>query len=175
MAGPFLVPFWAGKKEQEKIMNAKELLILNFEEVRRRSIKVWKSISEENLYWKPDPGAMSCIEMIRHVLESENIYHHIILHHGGHGDNESPLTGNPYTTIDDELKNAQPYREKFLKMVHSFSLKELDEVYITRKEKKQHRKLGDYLLRVAYHESVHTGQLLDYLRTLKAQRANIWD
>ncbi len=156
-------------------MNAKEVLILNFEEVRRRSIKIWTSISEEDLFWKPDPGAMSCFEMIRHVLESENIYHHIILHRGALGNYESPLTGNPYTTVDDELKNAQPYREKFLKMVHSFSLKELEEVYITRKEKKQHRKLGDYLLRMAYHESVHTGQLLDYLRTLNAPRPAIWD
>src|SRR6185369_17196902 len=104
-------------------MNAKELLILNFEEVRRRSIKVWKNISEENLFWKPDPGAMSSIEMICHVMESENIYHQIILHSGALCNYESPLTGNPYTTIDDELRNAQPYREKFLKMVHSFSLK----------------------------------------------------
>ncbi|MBK7556986.1 MAG: DinB family protein [Chitinophagaceae bacterium] len=156
-------------------MNAKELLILNFEEVRRRSIKVWKNISEEDLFWKPDPQAMTCIEMIRHVLESENIYHHIILHRGTIGDYESPLTGNPFTAVDDELKNAQPFREKFLKMVHSFSLQELDEEYIIRKEKNQKRKLGDYLLRVAYHESVHAGQLLSYLRTLNAPRAAIWD
>jgi len=108
-------------------------------------------------------------------MESENIYHHIILHRGELGDYESPLTGNPYVSIEDELKQAQPYREKFLKMVHAFSQKDLDEVYITRKEKKQHRRLGDYLLRVAYHESVHTGQLLDYLRTLKVARADIWD
>lgn len=156
-------------------MNAKELLLLNFEEVRRRSIKVWKSISEDDLYWRPDPDAMSCFEMIRHVLESENIYHHIIINRGVLGDYISPLAGNPYTSLEDELKNAQPYREKFLKMVHALSLKELEEVYITRKEVKQHRRLGDYLLRMAYHESVHTGQLLDYLRTLKAPRALIWD
>ena len=156
-------------------MNAKELLILNFEEVRRRSIKVWKAISEEHLYWKPDPDAMSCIEMIRHVLETEIAYQHIILHRGALAGFTSPLAGNPYSTVDEELRNAQPYREKFLKMVNSFSIKELDEIYITRPEKKQHRRLGDYLLRAAYHEGVHTGQLLDYLRTLKAQRADIWD
>ncbi len=156
-------------------MNAKELLILNFEEVRRRSIKVWKGISENDLFWKPDPAAISCFEMIRHVLESENIYHHIILNRGVLGDYKCPLTGNPYTSIEDELRNAQPYREKFLKMVHTLSLTELEEVHITRKEVKQNRKLADYLLRVAYHESVHTGQLLDYLRTLKAPRAVIWD
>ena len=156
-------------------MNAKELLILNFEEVRRRSIKVWKGVSEENLFWKPDDGAMSCFQMVRHVLESENIYHQIILHSGALGDYESPLTGNPYTSIDDELKNAQPYREKFLKMINGLTSRDLEEVYITRKDKNQHRKLGDYLLRMAYHEGVHTGQLLDYLRTLKAPRAVTWD
>lgn len=156
-------------------MNAKELLLLNFEEVRRRSIKIWKAISEEDLYWRPDPGAMSCFEMIRHVLESENIYHHIIIHRGDPGDYSCPLTGNPFTTLEDELKNAQPYREKFLKMVHSFTEQELEEEYITRKELKQHRRLADYLLRMAYHESVHSGQLLDYLRTLNSPRAVIWD
>ena len=156
-------------------MNAKELLILNFEEVRRRSIKVWKGIDEELLYWRPDADAMSCIEMVRHVLEGENIYHHIILHRGELGAFESPLKSNPFSTIDDELKYAQPYREKFLQMVNGLIVKELDEVYITRTALKQHRKLGDYLLRIAYHEAVHAGQLLDYLRTAKVARPKIWD
>jgi len=156
-------------------MNAKDLLILNFEEARRRSIKVWKAISEEYLFWKPDENAMSCIEMVRHVLESENIYHHIILHGGDLGNFESPLKTNPYYSIDDELKNAQPYREKFLKMVNSFTTTELDEIYISRKNLSQYRKLGDYLLRIAYHEAVHTGQMLDYLRTVKTVRPKIWD
>ncbi len=156
-------------------MNAKELLILNFEEVRRRSIKVWKGIDEELLYWRPDADAISCIGMVRHVLEGENIYHHIILHRGELGAFESPLKSNPFSTIDDELKNAQPYREKFLQMVNALTVKELDEVYITRTTLKQHRKLGDYLLRIAYHEAVHAGQLLDYLRTAKVARPKIWD
>jgi uncharacterized damage-inducible protein DinB len=156
-------------------MNAKELLILNFEEVRRRSIKAWKSINDELLFWKPDVDAMSCIQMVRHVLEGENIYHHIVLHKGELGNFESPLKSNPYTSIEEELRQAQPYREKFLKMVNGFTTKELDEIYITRKEIKQHRRLGDYLLRIAYHEAVHTGQLLDYLRTAKVPRPKIWD
>lgn len=156
-------------------MNSKELLILNFEEVRRRSIKVWKSISDDLLYWKPDEEAMSCIEMVRHILEGENIYHHIILHQGELGIFESPLKSNPFNSIDDELKNAQPYREKFLKTINQFTLKELDEIYIVRKNLNQRRKLGDYLLRIAYHEAVHTGQLLNYLRTAAVERPKIWD
>jgi uncharacterized damage-inducible protein DinB len=156
-------------------MNAKELLILNFEEVRRRSIRIWKGIAEDQLYWRPDPGAMTCFEMIRHILETENIYHQVILNKGVLGDYQSPLTGNPYISVDEELRNAQPYREKFLRMINGFTAKELEETYITRKELGQHRRLGDYLLRIAYHESVHTGQLLDYLRTVKVPRPKIWD
>jgi uncharacterized damage-inducible protein DinB len=156
-------------------MEAKDLLILNFEEARRRSIKVWKGIDEALLFWKPDETAMNCIEMVRHVLEGENIYHHIILHGGNLGSFESPLKSHPYYSVDDELKNAQPYREKFLKMVNGFTTKELGDTYIIRKELGQRRKLGDYLLRIAYHEAVHTGQLLNYLRTAKIARPKIWD
>jgi uncharacterized damage-inducible protein DinB len=97
------------------------------------------------------------------------------LHRGELGDFESPLKSNPFSSIDDELRNAQPYREKFLKMVHGFTAKELEEIFIIRKNLGQRRTLGDYLLRIAYHEAVHTGQLLDYLRTVKMARPKIWD
>jgi uncharacterized damage-inducible protein DinB len=40
---------------------------------------------------------------------------------------------------------------------------------------RQSKILGDYLNRIAYHESVHTGQLLDYLRTIGIERPQIWD
>jgi uncharacterized damage-inducible protein DinB len=156
-------------------MNAKELILLNFSEVRRRSIKVWKSIPEDALHWKPDQEAMSCLEMVRHVLQGENEYHQIILHRGDGETFVSPLANRPYTNVEDELAAAQPYREKFLRTVHAFTLKELEEVDIIRKEKKQQRKLGDYLLRIAYHEAVHTGQLLAYLRSLELERPVIWD
>jgi hypothetical protein len=56
-------------------MNSIDLILLNFDEVRRRSIKIWTSIPEEMLQWKPDDEAMNCQEMIRHVLESEHYYH----------------------------------------------------------------------------------------------------
>ncbi|MCZ6703275.1 MAG: hypothetical protein O6940_09575 [Ignavibacteria bacterium] len=44
-----------------------------------------------------------------------------------------------------------------------------------RREVDQRKKLGDYLNRIAYHESVHTGQMLSYLRTLGIERPQIWD
>jgi len=46
-----------------------EIIILNFEEIRRRSLKIWTGITPENYFWKPDIKAMGCLEMVRHVLE----------------------------------------------------------------------------------------------------------
>ena len=47
------------------LLNSIDLIILNFDEVRRRSVNVWTSIPEEKLKWKPDDEAMNCTEMIR--------------------------------------------------------------------------------------------------------------
>src|ERR1700722_165613 len=64
------------------VMTSADLLILNFEEIRRRSISIWKTISPECYSWRPDIGAMTLLEMVRHVLESEHPYH-IIMERGG--------------------------------------------------------------------------------------------
>lgn len=53
-------------------MNSIDLLILNFEEVRRRSIKIWRGIPHQFLTWKPDEAALTIQEMIRHVLDAEH-------------------------------------------------------------------------------------------------------
>ena len=156
-------------------MNTAEVLILNFEEVRRRSLKVWSALIPDIYFWKPDPEAMSCLEMVRHILESEHIYQWIIYNKGVLGTYVSPWDGRPYTNPDDEIYFAKPFREEFLDFVSGFTPEELETVEIIRAEKNQRRILVDYLQRVAYHEAVHTGQLLGYLRTIGAERPNIWD
>jgi uncharacterized damage-inducible protein DinB len=153
-----------------------ELIILNYEEVRRRSIKLWAGIPEKFYHWQPDHEAMSLIELVRHVLESEYIYQKIIEGRGVKGDNfRSPWEGLPYTNIEDELAFAQPYRESYLEMVRTLPEHDLSEIEIIRTELGQRRKLGDYLLRIAYHEAIHSGNILSYLRTLGIDRPGIWD
>ncbi|MDB5031006.1 DinB family protein [Mucilaginibacter sp.] len=157
-------------------MTSTQLILLNLEEVRRRSTIVWSAIPESFYKWQPDQKAMPVIEMVRHVLEGEYAYHNIILGRGNKGDNYvSPWEGRPYTNVIDELAFAKLYREKFLDMVRSLSDKDLEEIEIVRASLGQKRKLGDYLLRIAYHESVHMGQMLSYLRTLGIDRPQIWD
>lgn len=156
-------------------MTQTELIILNFEEIRRRSIKLWTGITPENYFWRPDIKAMSCLEMVRHVLEGEHLFHIIVNNWGDMDEYISPWTGRSYTDLQDELDFAKPFREKFFASIRSFNSGELASIEIIRSEKGQRRKLGDYLLRIAYHEAVHAGQLLSYFRALGLERPLIWD
>ena len=156
-------------------MNSIEIILLNFSEIRRRSIKLWKGIPNEYLNWKPDKSAFTIIEMIRHVLEGEHLFHKIIENRGNLGNYKSPWKDQKYSDLKNELIFAEKYRIAFLNKIHSLREIDLENVIIERKEVNQRKKLGDYLNRIAYHESVHTGQLLSYLRTLSIQRPQIWD
>jgi uncharacterized damage-inducible protein DinB len=155
-------------------MTPVSLLLLNFEEVRRRSIKLWNGIPGTVYSWRPDEAAMTVIESVRHVLESEHWFHQIIIHRQSVSF-VSPWKDRSYTNIADELAFAAPFRRQFLEMVNAVTPEEIETVEIVREELGQRRKLGDYLLRVAYHEAVHTGQLLDYLRTAGVERVKVWD
>jgi uncharacterized damage-inducible protein DinB len=156
-------------------MTATNQIILNFTEIRRRSEIVWRAVSPKMMHWAPDTEAMSTIEMIRHTLEGEHIYHNIILGRGELNNFVSPWEGKLYESVEDEIAFAKPYRDAFLEMVKSLSAEDITTIEIVRTSHNQRRFLGDYVNRIAYHESVHTGQLLSYLRTFGVDRPNIWD
>jgi uncharacterized damage-inducible protein DinB len=156
-------------------MKQTEIIILNFEEIRRRSIKVWKGITSDNYFWRPDIHAMGCLEMVRHVLEGEHLFHMIVNKRGDLGDYVSPWINRSYTSLQAELDFAEPFRTKFLDSISEFNSEDFSTIEIIRSEKRQRRILGDYLQRIAYHEAVHTGQMLSYLRTLGLERPQIWD
>ncbi|MNO16581.1 DinB superfamily protein [compost metagenome] len=158
-------------------MNINDLIVLNFEEVRRRSVMVWKSIPQQMLNWKPDQDALTCAEMIRHVLEGEFIYHQILIRRSSKAISSltNPFETREFTTVEDELAFARTYREDFLNYVKLLSASDLEGVQIDRSDVGYVRMLGDMLMRIAYHESVHTGQLLDYMRTMGVDRPKIWD
>ncbi len=156
-------------------MKSIEIILLNFSEIRRRSIKLWSGIPNEYLKWKPDDEAFTIIEMIRHVLEGEHLFHKIIENRGDLGDYQSPWNGLKYIDLKSELEFAESYRVDFLNMIKGLGEADFETIRIERREVGQSKKLGDYLNRMAYHESVHTGQMLDYLRTIGMDRPQIWD
>ncbi len=156
-------------------MTQSEIIILNFDEIRRRSLKLWSCITPEIYSWKPDIAAESFIEIVRHILKCEHRFHTIIERRGNIADYVSPWGDRPYTTIADEVEFAKPLRLRFLEAIKKFTPEELKTIEINRADINQRRKLGDYLLRAAYHEAVHTGQLLSYLRIVGVDRPQIWD
>jgi uncharacterized damage-inducible protein DinB len=156
-------------------MNSIEIILLNFSEIRRRSIKLWNGIPHEYLNWKPDENAFTVIEMIRHVLEGEHLFHKIVERRGDLGKYQSPWNELVYLDLKNELEFSAKYRVEFLNMISNLNESDLEHIKIERKEVGQSKQLGDYLNRIAYHESVHAGQMLDYLRTIGIERPKIWD
>lgn len=156
-------------------MNSIEIILLNFSEIRRRSIKLWSGIPNKYLSWKPDENAYTIIEMIRHVLEGEHLFHVIIQNRGNLGNYQSPWENLNYSDLESELKFSEKYRANFLDLIRGLKETDLENIRIERKEVGQSKSLGDYLNRIAYHESVHTGQMLSYIRTIGIKRPQIWD
>jgi uncharacterized damage-inducible protein DinB len=156
-------------------MNVADALLWNAQEVRRRSLIVWRGIPAEFAHWKPDADAMTCIEMVRHVLEGEFLYMAMLKAGRGIAEDTTPFSGRSFTSIEDEIHFAQPFRMSFVKFLESFGPAELETVRVDRSDKGYIRSAGDFIMRMAYHEAVHTGQLLVYLRTMGVSRPNVWD
>ncbi len=115
--------------------------------------------------------------MIRHLLEAEFFYHQILVGRGSSALSNltNPFENKEFITVEDELNFAMPFREDFIKYIKTINKSDLENIKIDRSDVGYVRTLGDMLLRIAYHESVHTGQLLDYLRTMGIDRPQIWD
>ncbi|WP_246160879.1 DinB family protein [Maribacter flavus] len=157
-----------------KKMTQAELIILNLTEIRRRSIKLWKALPEQYYRWKPDESAMTAIEMVRHVLEADYGWN-IIINNGSMAHYETPWKQRPFTSLAEELTFAEPYRNQFLKSVRQFSDTELSEFQVVHPGNGERKALGKYILRIGYHEAVHAGQFLSYLRAMNVDRPLIWD
>ena len=155
-------------------MSQSELIILNFTEIRERSIKLWNGLPEKYYNWKPDEKAMSASEMIRHVLEADYGWN-LIINQGDMTYYKTPWENRPFINVTDELEFAEPYRKTFIESVWQFSDTELNETEIIHPGNGEKKILGKYLLRIGYHESVHAGQFLSYLRAMKIDRPKIWD
>ncbi|MBO6659404.1 MAG: DinB family protein [Roseivirga sp.] len=155
-------------------MTQSELIVLNFSEIRRRSIKLWKALPESRYNWKPDEKAMTSMGMIRHVLEADYGWN-MIINNESMTDYHTPWENRPLISLADELEFAQPYRNTFLESVRQFSDRELNETEIVHPGNGEKKNLGKYLLRIGYHESVHAGQFLTYLRAMGIDRPSVWD
>lgn len=150
------------------------LIISNLTEIRRRSILLWNALPERYYSWKPDEHAMTAMEMIRHVLEADFGWN-IIIKNGSMSNYQTPWKNRPFISVADELEFTVPYRNTFLETVRQFSDREINETEIIHPGNGTKKILGEYLFRIGYHESVHAGQFLSYMRAMNINRPEIWD
>ncbi|MUV03121.1 DinB family protein [Flavobacterium rakeshii] len=155
-------------------MTLNEIIINHLKQVRRRSTMLWESLPKEYYNWKPDNDAMTAIELIRHVLQADYGWN-IIINQGDMTNYTTPWENLPYTSVQDELEFASPHRQTFLDSIKKFTQKELEEIQIIHPGNGEKKNLAAYLLRIGYHESVHAGQFLSYLRAMGIDRPFIWD
>jgi uncharacterized damage-inducible protein DinB len=156
-------------------MNAIDIALLNLKETRRRSIKLWRSLPDEWLNWRPDKTAMSFGEMIRHVWEGSYGYHMILKNNGSLDEKEFTFDHEPIISVEKEITLSEPLFNAFLDYVKTIAEEELSSRIIDRSDVGYQRHLGDMLMRIAYHDSVHAGQFLQYMRMAGLERPNIWD
>ena len=156
-------------------MNAIDLCVLNLRETRRRSIKLWRSLPDNWLNWRPDQGAMSFGELIRHVWGCSYYYHMILKNNGSIKTTPAPFEQEPVISVEKEIELSEPYFNDFIQYVQNLNPEELEQRLIDRSDVGYQRYLGDMLLRIAYHDSVHAGQFLQYLRMAGLDRPMIWD
>jgi len=154
-------------------MTQSEFIVSNFTEIREKSIKLWKGLPEGYYNWKPDEEAMTAIEMVRHVLEADYGWN-IIINNGSMINYQTPWQNRPFISVADEIEFAEPYRKTFLESVRKFSDADLHATEIIHPGNGEKKILGKYLLRIGYHESVHAGQFLSYLRAMNLNRPEIW-
>jgi uncharacterized damage-inducible protein DinB len=157
-------------------MKALDLFLLDYQESRRRFLMVAASFPNELLTWRPDIGALSVGETIRHVLLHDLSWLKILQEKRLPTDEEHlHLLDRPYTDLQDEIDRSIQYQKEFIELIKTYNEEELLSIYISWPHKPIKRTLGDTLERKSYHDAVHTGQLLQYLRMLNIERPMIWD
>lgn len=156
-------------------MNSMDLCVWNLRETRRRSVKLWRSLPDSWITWRPDQEALSFGEMIRHVWSASYHYHLVLRNNGSVQTEIPPYNHEPVTSIEREIELSQPYFDDFISYVQSLSPEELESRLIDRSDVGYQRYVGDMLLRIAYHDAVHTGQFLQYMRMAGVERPMIWD
>jgi len=157
-------------------MNAKELILLDLKETRRRFLKAAYGVPDAYLTWRPDVDALSIGHMIRHVLLHDYSWYMILTEHRLPSEEErAPLWELPFTSVQDEVDRSHTYHEQFMAYVGSLGLEDFQSKLIQWPHRPIARYLGDTLERKSYHDAVHTGQLLQYMRMLQLDRPDIWD
>jgi len=153
-------------------VDLKEFFLNQKEVLRRRTRQVVGMLQPEQIDWRPEKGALSIGEMVRHLWVSEEGVRRVAL--------ESDFTyyarripgglpavlGTP-GTLDEERARLERVHNETLAAVREFPLERWEEERV-HAALGFRRKVGVILLGINEHEIHHRAQLMTYLRMLGA-------
>jgi uncharacterized damage-inducible protein DinB len=151
-------------------MTLQEFFPKQKEAIRKRSEEVFALLRPEHMNWKPEKGALSVGEMLRHLWVSEEGVRRVALDGNfAYFETRIPkglraITGSP-TTLEEELKNLARVHRETLQAVAARPA-ELFEEERAHPGLGYRRKVAVILLGINEHEVHHRAQLMTYLRML---------
>jgi len=153
-------------------MDVKEVFLKQKEAVRQRTRQVTDCLRPEHLDWRPQQGALTVGEMLRHLWMSEEGVRRVALE-GDFAYYEARIPQGLRTvlgtvgTLEEELENLERAHKETLAAVADFPLARFE-------EERHHpglgfrRKVYAILFGLTEHEIHHRAQLMTYLRMLGA-------
>ncbi len=164
-------PIFRGIPELSNIpMNLQEFFLKQKEAIRQRTRQVATMVRPEQMSWRPEAGALSAGQLLRHIWVSEQ------------GARRTALEGNfaYYETripkglgavlgqlgsVEEELANLERVHAETLEAARAFPLERWDEERF-HEGLDIRRKVCVILLGINEHEIHHRAQLMTYLRIL---------
>jgi uncharacterized damage-inducible protein DinB len=151
-------------------MTLQQFFLKQKEAIRARSRDVFAMIRPEDMTWKPEKGALSMEELLRHLwvseegvrrcaLEGDFKYYEIRVPQGLHA-----VMGAP-GSLENELENIERVHAETVRAVGNLPESALDEER-AHAELGFRRKVVVMLFGINEHEIHHRAQLMTYLRML---------
>jgi uncharacterized damage-inducible protein DinB len=151
-------------------MNLQEFFLKQKEAVRQRTRQVAGMVRPDQMGWRPEAGALSAGQLLRHIWVSEQGARKTALE----GDFSYYETRIPkgldavlgrIGTVEEEMANLERVHRATLEAARAFPLERWDEERV-HEELDIRRKVCVILLGITEHEIHHRAQLMTYLRIL---------
>jgi len=151
-------------------MTIQEMFLKQKEAMRARTKQATSLLREDEMGWRPVPGALSVGEMLRHVWVSEEGVRRAALEGNfAYYEKRIPeglgaVVGKP-RTLTEELESLDRVHAETLSQVAQFPLERWEEERV-HEGLGFRRKIAVMLFRINEHEVHHQAQLMTYLRML---------
>jgi uncharacterized damage-inducible protein DinB len=151
-------------------MNIQELFIKQKEALHGRTRQVTSLLREDQISWRPVPGALSVGEMLRHLWVSEQGVRNVALNRdSSYYEKRIPggldaVLGTP-RTVAEEIASLESTQTETLTAVAAFPLERWEDERV-HEGLGFRRKVAIILFGINEHEVHHRAQLMTYLRML---------